>query len=111
LRSFSLVALWLLNFLPKNISAKAAHKMLMKLTSGVNFTNILQANFLKFFWIKNIGAKAAHKMLVKLTSGNKCRFWSPIHIPPRLHAIVCSRCSWPKESKKEFEWKTKYFTG
>jgi hypothetical protein len=32
-------------FLQKNIAAKAAHKMLVKLTTGVNFTNILHAAF------------------------------------------------------------------
>jgi len=31
--------------LAKNISAKAARKMLMKLTTGVDFTNILSAAF------------------------------------------------------------------
>jgi len=56
--------------------------MLMKLTPGVDFTNILQAAFLRkgllklfatdslallFFWQKNIGSKAACKMLIKLT--------------------------------------------
>jgi len=31
----------------KNIGAKAAHKMLMKLTTGLNFTNIFQGVFFK----------------------------------------------------------------
>ncbi len=58
--------------------------MLMKLTAGINFENILQAAFytevfsaaflyLHFsfviFWWTNIGAKAAHKMLAKLPPG------------------------------------------
>jgi len=50
----------------------------MKLTIGVNFTNILRAAFLykiasfhflefkKKFWQKNIGKKAPRKMLVKI---------------------------------------------
>ena len=61
---------------------KAVCKMLVKLTSGDNFTNILQAAFLYknvfaafmclqlgfvTFCRKEIGAKAAGKMLVKLT--------------------------------------------
>jgi len=44
-------------------------------SSGVNFTNILEAaNLYKFFmcfviyWQKNIDTKAIHKMLVKLTT-------------------------------------------
>jgi hypothetical protein len=53
--------------------------MLVKSTSGVNFTNIIRAAFsyksfalsldLRFvlFWRKNIGAKAVRNMLVKLT--------------------------------------------
>jgi len=35
-----------LNFWQKNIGAKAALKMLMKLTTGVNFINILSMPFL-----------------------------------------------------------------
>jgi len=64
---------------------KRAHFTLMKLTPGVNFTNILWACFLyqsvlysfslltdwlwNFFWQKNIGTKAALKKLVELTAG------------------------------------------
>ena len=46
--------------------------MLMKLTPGVNFTNILQAAFScesvmsSFSVLKEIGEKAARKILVKL---------------------------------------------
>ncbi len=62
--------------------AKAARRMLMKLTSSINFTNILRATFLdksvlcsfyvltiwaSNFWGMQIGAKTAHKKLVKLT--------------------------------------------
>jgi hypothetical protein len=36
LSSFSLVTIWLCNFLAKNISSKAASKMLMKLTTGAS---------------------------------------------------------------------------
>jgi len=69
--------------------------MLMKLTAGVNFINILCVCFayksalhsfslLKIwlcnFWQKNIGAKGACKMLMKLTTG-KCKDKS----------MVCSR--------------------
>jgi len=58
--------------------------MLMKLTPGVNFINILRAHFLyecelhRFslitiwlcdFWLKDIGEKCACKMLMKLTPG------------------------------------------
>jgi hypothetical protein len=59
------------------------HHWLVKMTPGVNFTNILRAAFMvrKYFaqpllylqfgfvilWQKDFGAKAAHKMLVKLT--------------------------------------------
>jgi len=39
--SFSLFTVWLCNFCCKNMSAKAARKMLVKLTTCVNFTNIL----------------------------------------------------------------------
>jgi hypothetical protein len=34
LRSFSLVTVWLIGFCRKNIGAKAAHKILMKLTAS-----------------------------------------------------------------------------
>ena len=59
---------------------------LVKLTPGVNFTNILRAAFLYaslfsgflylrlrfvFFWPKEIGAKAAYKMLVNYPTGGK----------------------------------------
>jgi len=39
--SFSLIIVWFCNFWWKNIGAKAACKMLMKLTTEVNFINIL----------------------------------------------------------------------
>ncbi len=39
LHSFSLIAVWLCNFWGKNMGAKAACKMLMKLTTGVNFSS------------------------------------------------------------------------
>jgi len=63
---------------------KAARKMLLKSSLGVNFINILLTNFLDEsalrsfsllaiwlcnFWHKNIGAKGLHKMLIKLTPG------------------------------------------
>ncbi len=71
-------------FWRKDFSAKAAHKMLVKLTPGVNFSNILRAAFLyesflcSFYvltnWACNFLAKgfwrkATHKLLVKLTPG------------------------------------------
>jgi len=46
LRSFSLVTDLLSSFYHKNIGAKAARKMLMKLTTGVYFIKILQAAIL-----------------------------------------------------------------
>jgi hypothetical protein len=67
---------------------KSVHKMLAKLTKGVNFDNILRVAFLhesfcptfmclqfKFviFCPKEIGTKAAHKRLVKLTTGLRIR--------------------------------------
>jgi len=78
----SLVTFQLCNFWRQNIGAKCTLKMLMKLTIGVNFINILLIKFsyisashsfslvafwLCNFWRKNIGEKAAHKMLMKLT--------------------------------------------
>ena len=66
----------------KEIGAKAACKMLVKLTPGVNFTNVLQAAFTSAdpkstkktvklsSFIALLGfahVKAAHRMLVKLT--------------------------------------------
>jgi len=72
---FGFVIIW-----HKNISAKAVDKMLIKLTTVVNFTYILQAYssfksilrsfslpIVRIFWQKNFSAKAAHKMLLKLT--------------------------------------------
>ena len=66
----------------KNFSAKAARKMLVKLTTGVNFINILHKSFLyksklssfslirfgfAIFLFQNIGEKVKRKMLMKLT--------------------------------------------
>jgi hypothetical protein len=46
-------------FWQKDLGAKAAHKMLVKLTTDVNFTNILQAafsykSFLRSFYVLSI---------------------------------------------------------
>ncbi len=41
----------------------------IRMQTGVNFTNILRAQFLPIFWRQNISEKCAHKMLVKLTKG------------------------------------------
>ncbi len=41
LSSFSLVSVWLCIFWRKNISTKAAHKMLMKLTKRLIFSEII----------------------------------------------------------------------
>ncbi len=49
--NFSLVTVRLSNFLRKNIDTKAAHKMLMKLTTSVNFINVLLEPFhIKVFY-------------------------------------------------------------
>jgi len=60
---------------------KVTHKMLVKLTPGVNFTNILCSSFIyadsksaknivkSFALLGSVQAKAACKMLVKLTPG------------------------------------------
>jgi len=45
LRSYSLISVWLCNFWHKNIDEKAACKMLMKLTTGVDLTNMLTCSF------------------------------------------------------------------
>jgi hypothetical protein len=39
LRSFYVLTYWACNFWQKNFGAKAAHKILVKLTPGGNFTN------------------------------------------------------------------------
>jgi hypothetical protein len=63
-------------FLFKAIGAKAAHKMLAKLTTGLYFTNVLRVQtvflnlrlqFVLYSQIK-IGRKGALKMMVKLTT-------------------------------------------
>ena len=67
----------------KSTGTKAAHKMMLKLTPGVNFANVLQAAFLRadpksttikllnltvfFVLLGSAGVKAAHKMKLKLT--------------------------------------------
>jgi len=68
------------------MGVKAAHIMLMKLTPGLNFTNIICAAFTPVAPISvriqsslqylitllgSMGAKAAHRMLVKLISDPK----------------------------------------
>jgi hypothetical protein len=66
--------------------------MLVKLTTGVNFTNIICAAFsyldLRFvlFWRKNIGAKAACIMLVKLTPVNFINIICAAFAPPMFCA-------------------------
>jgi len=79
LSCFLLLTIW-----QTNIGSKAARKMLVKLTTGVNFINIFTRIFCQYFgaknyksetfgfetfWQKDIGAKSARKMLVKLTTG------------------------------------------
>jgi len=54
------------NFLTKNIGAKAAHKMLVKFTKGVNLINILQATFGSCSF-GSAHIKADRKMMVILT--------------------------------------------
>jgi hypothetical protein len=73
---------------------KAAYKMLVKLTSAVNFTNILSCIFCTKFWrqkfqscdlgLKFFGAKisykkAVDKMLMKWTSGRRISN-EPLHV-------------------------------
>ncbi len=98
----------------------------MKLTLGVNFTNILQAAFfyksilcsfsllavwLCNFWQKNISAKAGCKMLMKLAKGSTIR---STRGPTRhntalkmvynsvvnLVTIICSSCQSPTQGGK-----------
>jgi len=45
--TFILLQFGFVIFWRNSINAKAARKMLMKLTAGFNFTNILQEDFLK----------------------------------------------------------------
>jgi hypothetical protein len=71
--------------LGKTFLQKAASKMLVKLTPGVNFINIyvniffvekcfpqLFSHGFLIFWHKNIGTKVKRKMLMKLTPGRQC---------------------------------------
>jgi hypothetical protein len=48
LRSFSLITVCLRDFWPKNIGTKTALKMLVKLTTGVDFINILRVLFCRY---------------------------------------------------------------
>jgi len=50
LRSFSLITVWLCNFWHNNIGTKAACEMLMKLTTGINFVNFIQAVFCQYYF-------------------------------------------------------------
>ena len=67
-------------FWPKETVEKTAHKMLMKLNTGVSFTNNLWSAFsyeyvmqsiltvcICSYWRKDVGEKASYKMLMKLT--------------------------------------------
>jgi hypothetical protein len=72
LRSFSLFTAWLFIFWHKEIGAKVAYKMLVKLTAGVNFINILGANFFvqKYFaQLFTISSLAFYF----LAQGNRCK--------------------------------------
>ncbi len=77
---------WFVFFHRKKIGTKAAHKMLVKLTKGANFINVLKAAFTcaypksangtddltAIFALLGSGCvKAAHKMLVKLAKGGR----------------------------------------
>jgi len=74
--AFSLLTIWLYIFWQKNIGAKAAHKMFVKLITLVNFTNFFGAAFflqkcflylyfgIVTFWQKNIRAKRSVKSSV-----------------------------------------------
>jgi len=76
---------WLLKKWQKNISAKAACKIMLKLTTGDNFINIFMLNFFHIKvlcaaflqiqfgfkkWQNNISTKAACKIMLKLTTGD-----------------------------------------
>jgi len=82
-----------------NICKKAARKMLVKLTTGVNFSNILCATFVHtdhkskktnsltvlFAPLGSVGVKASGKMLVKLTIDyvrkvTKCFAWTHLQL-------------------------------
>ncbi len=45
-KEFFLITFGFAIFCRQNISEKSTHKMLMKLTPGVNFINIIRTNFL-----------------------------------------------------------------
>ncbi len=99
LGSFSLLTIWLYNFLVREYGRKAVPKMLVNLTTGFchpscplwtsrvgqfhqHFTRaffvVLYAAFLQLrFWRKYIGEKIARKMLMKLTKGGRMAEFSP----------------------------------
>ena len=62
-------------FWQKNIGGKATHKMLMKLTTGSNFIEILRVAFLYsqfvfvLFGTCCLSKKASYKILMKFTTG------------------------------------------
>jgi len=65
-RSFSLLTVWVCNFFwQQNIGTKAAHKMLVKLKPGANFTNILLAAF---------GQEDLKSAKIVKSSGSFCAF-------------------------------------
>jgi len=91
--SFSLVTHYFYNFCQKEIGEKSARKMLVKLTTGVNFTSILLMTFLhksvlrsfslNTLWLWNFVSKAAPKMLVN---------WLQVSISPTLHLwLFCTK--------------------
>jgi len=92
MQSFSLHVVNVCNFSLKEYFRKNARKMLVKLTTGVNFINVKHTNFsyeLRFSSYvlalsKNLYEKFARKMLVKLTTGFPSSFICPTMILIRL---------------------------
>jgi len=80
--------------LPETLSyKKSTSKMLMKFTTGINFTNILQAAFVQWclcsflvlaVWLCNFLSKIdARKMLVKFATGinqYQCMFYKQLFV-------------------------------
>jgi len=107
---FGFVFFWL-----KNIGTKAACKMLVKLTTGVNFINVLWVAFapvdpksVKIYWqldwilmlLGTTGVKAVRKMLVKLTTGLSGYLRLHLHADDDHHrARQVRRCLLPLPTK------------
>jgi len=97
-KAFSYYSYWLYNFWQKSIGAKASHKLLVKLTTVVNFINVLRAIFCTNFSPK---PKLNKKKLPKKTFVRKIRVYNVDEIDCRSRNTT-TRCRYKTTNRFTF---------